>query len=140
MQDYSQLLSGLLGQQPPQGRDMTQENLAAAVDAMQRQRNIGQQQPLPQAGGGTDYAAMLQALQGAQGGGMAPGYPGLQGMRFDPGAGFLPNVAPPQMQQPQQALPALPPMTHGAPPPIQSPNLGLGGGIPWRNIGHIQQR
>lgn len=143
MQNIQDFLYGYMHQSPQptaNARDMTQDNLAAAVASMQRAQNIGLPQALPQTqGGGTDYRAMLQALQGTQLGGQVPGYPGMSGMRFDPGAGFLPHVAAPQMPSMQaQPAPTLPPMHHGAQRPTS--NLGLGGPAPWRNIGYVQQR
>lgn len=142
MQNIQELLYGYMNpsqQSAGQARDMTQDNLAAAVASMQRAQNIGFPEALPQGHGGTDYQTMLQALQGAQAGGPVPGYPGMSGMRLAPGAGFLPHVVPPQAPQVQAPeVPALPPMHHGAIGP--NPNLGLGGPAPWRNIGHVQQR
>ena len=105
--------------------DMTQQNLAALIASQQQPSNLGLPTALPMSGGQTDYRAMLAQLQQGQAQGQMPAYPGMEGMRFAPGAGMLPNPPPAALpEQSQLKQPWTPPPVTGSP----SPNLGLGGG------------
>lgn len=127
---FSQLAQrGLASGSAPQSGgagDMTQQNLAALIASQQQPSNLGLPTALPMSGGQTDYRAMLAQLQQGQAQGQMPAYPGMEGMRFAPGAGMLPNPPPatlPQAPQQQQPTWTPQPVAGGA-----TQNLGLGGG------------